>query len=347
MELKSEVTIYDIANKLNLSSATVSRALNDNAAINKNTRKKIQEAARQMGYRHNMFASSLRNKKTNTIGLIMHELNSNFMTSVLAGIEKITTEAGYDIIIAHSSESEKKEIANVQNLFHKRVDGLIASLSFETKNLNHFQLFFDKQIPVVFYDRVDENSDTTKVIINNYKSGYDATKHLLEQGCKRILLVTGSLERNVYAERKRGYIAALKEFGVPFRKEYVMVKDLTKKMGEEAAMQVLKMKPLPDAAFITHDFSAAAFMKTIIKHGVKVPQDMAIVGFNNDLVSKLVEPQLTTVDYPGREMGEIAARTLVNHLKGVSDINLMKTIIIRSELLIRESSLRKQKAVAK
>src|SRR6187397_420346 len=143
MKPKKEVTIYDIALKLDLSSATVSRALKNHPAINKNTKKKIQDAAKELGYRHNTFASNLRKQKTNTIGIIVHELNSNFITSVLAGVEKITTEAGYDLIIAHSSESYTKEAANAKNLFHKRVDGLIASLSFDTTNLDHFHPFID------------------------------------------------------------------------------------------------------------------------------------------------------------------------------------------------------------
>jgi LacI family transcriptional regulator len=343
MNTKKDITIYDIAKKLNLSSATVSRALNDNPAINKHTRKKIQEAAKNMGYRHNTFASSLRNQKTNTIGVVMHELSSNFITSVLSGIEKATTDAGYNLIIAHSSENQKREIANVQNLFHKRVDGLLASLAFDTKGLQHYQPFFDKHIPVVFYDRVDENSDTTKVIINNYEAGYKATRHLVEQGCKRIVLLTSSLERNVYAERKRGYVAALKECGIPYKKDLVFIRDLSNQMAEETALQVLKMKPLPDGAFITHDFSAAAFMQVLKRHGIKTPQDMAIVGFNNDAISTLIEPQLSTINYPGREMGEIAARTLINHLEGVANSNQMKTIIIKSELIVRESSLKKHK----
>ena len=161
MKPKKEVTIYDIALKLDLSSATVSRALKNHPAINKNTKKKIQEAAKELGYRHNTFASNLRKQKTNTIGVIVHELNSNFITSVLAGIEKITTEAGYDLIIAHSSESFEKESANALNLFHKRVDGLIASLAFDTQGLDHYKPFNDRSIPVIFFDRVEENSEST------------------------------------------------------------------------------------------------------------------------------------------------------------------------------------------
>ena len=209
MKPKKEVTIYDIAQKLSLSSATVSRGLKDHPAINKNTRKKIQDAARELGYRHNNFASNLRKQKSNTIGIILHELNSNFITSVLAGIEKVTTEAGYDLIIAHSSESAQKERTNALNLFHKRVDGLIASLSFDTEDLQHFAPYEDKGIPVIFFDRVEEHSETTKVIIDNYKCGYQATQHLIEQGCKRIVLVTASLKRNVYAQRHKGYVDSL------------------------------------------------------------------------------------------------------------------------------------------
>src|SRR5215469_9422172 len=138
---KKDITIYDIARVLNLSPATVSRGLKDHPAINIKTRKKITEMAKEMGYRSNNFASNLRRQKTNTIGIIVHELNSNFITSVLAGVEKVTTSAGYDLIIAHSSESFAKEAANAKNLFHKRVDGLIASLSFDTKNTNHFKPF--------------------------------------------------------------------------------------------------------------------------------------------------------------------------------------------------------------
>jgi LacI family transcriptional regulator len=342
MNNKKEITIYDLAQKLALSSATISRGLQDNPAINKHTRKRIQDAAKELGYRHNNFASSLRKQKTNTIGVIVHELNSNFITSVLAGIEKITTESGYDLIIAHSSESYKKEAANALNLFHKRVDGVIASLAFDTKGLDHYQHFDEKGIPVIFFDRVEEEIESTKVIIDNYKCGYQATQHLIEQGCKRIVLVTANLKRNVYAQRHKGYMDALFDNHIAYNKEWVLIKDLSEQCGVEAALEIMKMKPMPDGIFITNDFSAAVCMKTLIEHGIKVPDDIAIVGFNNDAISKIVEPQMTTINYPGIEMGEIAARNLMNHLNGISDIKLTQTIVVRSELIIRKSSLKKK-----
>lgn len=343
MQQKKDITIYDIADKLKLSGATVSRALTDSPLVNAKTKKKIKQAALDLGYQQNNFASNLRKQKSHTIGVIIHELKSSFTTSVLAGIEKITTEAGYDLIIAHSSESKEKEIANAYNLFHKRVDGLIASLSFETENLDHFQEFSKKGIPIIFFDRVEENLEYTKVIIDNYKAGYQATNHLIEQGCKRIILVTGNLKRNVYNNRFKGYRDALVEAGLKMPKELLFIRDLSEQTGYDVANQILKMNPLPDAAFITNDFTASICMKTLKQHGIKIPEEIAIVGFNNDSISKIVEPSLTTINYPGTLMGEVAATNLISHISGNTDLKQMNTIIINSELIIRESSLKNGK----
>jgi LacI family transcriptional regulator len=156
------------------------------------------------------------------------------------------------------------------------------------------------------------------------------------------VLVTANLKRNVYAERYRGYKDALLDNDIPFNENYVLIKDLSEQCGIEAALEILKMKPLPDGAFITNDFSAAVCMQTLKEHGIHIPNDIAVVGFNNDAIGKIVEPQLTTIDYPGMEMGEVAARNLINHLKEVSNIKDTQTIVIRSQLIIRGSSLRKR-----
>lgn len=341
MKKGKEVTIYDIADKLNVSIATVSRALKDDPVVSKKTRKKVYELAEELGYRSNHFARNLRQQHTRTIGFIVHELNSNFITSVLAGIEKITTEAGYDLIIAHSSESFEKEAANAKNLFHKRVDGVIASLSFDTEDFSHFQRFVDKGVPVIFFDRVEQNSENTVVIIDNYKCGYQATQHLIEQGCKRIAHITSSLKRNVYAQRYRGYKDALFDNGIALDENLLVVSDLTEQKAAESAMHLLKLDPMPDGVFITNDFVAAVCIRTFKEHGINIPEDIAVVGFNNDAIGKLIEPQLTTIDYPGKEMGEITARNLIDHLLGISNIHHTNTIIVNSKLIIRKSSLKK------
>lgn len=343
MKKTREVTIYDIAKKLNIAASTVSRGLQDSPEIGKKTKKKIFETASKMGYHVNHYARRLRQQQSKAIGVIVHRLNSNFVTSVLTGIEKIITEAGYDLLIANSSESYNHEVANAKSLFHKRVDGLIVSLSFETMDLNHFTPFVENDIPVLFFDRVEQDDHSTIVIIDNVKCGYIATKHLIEQGCKRIVHVTSSLNRNVYAQRYKGYRKALAEDQLPFNENMLIVGNLTDKTGVEAAMQMMKMKPMPDGAFITSDFVASMCIRTLKENGVSVPDDIAIVGFNNDPICQIVEPTLTTINYPGEDMGEIAARNLINHLNGLTNINQTNTITVRSELIVRKSSLKKAK----
>jgi LacI family transcriptional regulator len=338
MQKPRETTIYDIAGKLGISVATVSRALKDDPVVSKKTRKKIFDTADKMGYRTNLFARNLRLQQTNTIGVIVHELKSTFITSVLSGIEKVTTEAGYDLIITHSSESRIKEAANAKNLFNKRVDGLIASLAFDSTDLSHFDAFVEKGVPVIFFDRVEEDSSNTVVIIDNYRCGYLATKHLIEQGCKRIAHITSGLNRNVYLHRFRGYRDALHDHRLAYDEKLLFVKDLSENAGIEAANFMTSMQPLPDGAFITNDFVAAVAMRTLKEKGISIPGDIAIVGFNNDAIANLIEPSLTTINYPGIDMGEIVARNLINHLQGISNIQQTNTIVVRTDLIIRNSS---------
>lgn len=342
MKKSKDITIYDIAEELQISSSTVSRALNESPLVSKNTIKKVKKAAKEMGYQPNTFASNLRQMKTFTIGVIMHELESTFMTSVLSGIERITSFVGYDIIIAHSSESFEKEKINVENLFKKRVDGIIASLSFDTDTLDHYAPLIKKGIPIVFYDRVKEDSEFPKVIIDNFKAGFEATEHLIEQGCSRIVLVTNNLSVNVYAERHRGYQAALNTHGISPQKEWLIEnKDLSEKSAIAAAEKILNMQPCPDGVFVTHDFSAATIMKTLQNNGIRVPEEVALVGFNNDAVCKITDPQLSTIDYPGDKVGEAAANYLINRLERPDLTAAVNTIIIKSKLIKRGSSLRK------
>jgi LacI family transcriptional regulator len=338
---KKDITIYDIAKVLGLSPATVSRGLKDHPAINIKTRKRIMDAAKEMGYRSNSFASNLRMQKTHTIGIIVHELKSQFISSVLAGIEKITTEAGYDLIIGHSSEDYRKEASNVHNLFHKRVDGLIASLAFDTRDMDHFDVFVQKGIPIVFFDRVEEFSYGTRVIIDNEKAGFEATAHLAAQGCRRIAHITANLGRNVYAGRLKGYRQALSDYGLHFDPSLLIVNDLSEAAAVRSARQVLNTDPRPDGVFVTNDFFAAVFLQTLKEGGLRIPEDIAIVGFNNDAISRIIQPKLTTINYPGEEMGEQAARSLLDQMSGLSSARSTDTIIIRSELIIRDSSLRR------
>ncbi len=340
MSQHKDVTIYDIAKSLSISPATVSRGLSDHPGIRKETKRKILDTAKKMGYQYNTFASNLRRKRTNTIGVIVPRLNSYFMSTVIAGMEKVANENGYNLIISQSQESYKKEIASATTMYNSRIDGLMVSLAYDTQDNDHFETLLKKKIPLIFFDRIIEHPDCTSIVIDNNQAGYDATKHLIDQGCRRILHLAGSLNRNVYSDRLEGYKQALHERGITFDPALVMSSNLNDQSGAEAAQKILSMTPRPDGVFASNDTSAVACMRELKQAGIKIPQEIAFVGFNNDPISKVIEPNLTTINYPGQEMGEVAAATLVNKLDQRQSANL-DTIVLRHELIIRQSSLKK------
>jgi LacI family transcriptional regulator len=338
MTKNKEITIYDIAKQLNVSSATVSRALKNSSAINENTKKRVMDMARELGYQTNTFASSLRNNRTNTIGLIVPRLNSMFMSDVIAGIEKVVNEAGFNLIISQSLESFEKEKVNAQTMFNSRVDGLLVSLAYNTGTVEHFRPFIKKGIPLLFFDRVADLESCPTIVIDNFKAGYEITTHLIEQGCKNLVHVTGNLRRNVYNDRFNGFKQALSDHGLTFNSSNILLTDLSPDAGTRSAHELLELEIRPDGVFVANDSCAASCIIELRKNNVKIPADMLFAGFNNDFISKVVEPNLTTIDYKGYEMGEIAAQALINQLNNQLNFNLTHSIVIRHELIIRESS---------
>lgn len=340
MKGNREVTIYDVATALNISPSTVSRGLKDHPHIKLETREKIKALANEMGYQRNKFASSLRKKRTETVGVVVPKLNSYFMATAIAGIEKITNQFGYGLIISSSQESEKKEVTCISTLFNSRVDGLLISLAYDTRDLDHFNLLFNKEIPVVFFDRVAECHGCMSVVIDNYKAGYEATSHLIEQGCRKIIHLAGNLLRNVYSERFKGYRQALADNGIKYNPDLLIVSELNNQTGIDAANSILRMRKKPDGIFAANDTSAVALMVELQKAGVKIPDEVAVAGFNNEPVSQVIKPNLTTVDYPAREIGEIAATSLINKLTNKEKFDF-STIILKHKLIVRDSTLRK------
>ena len=342
MSQEKEITIYDLARKLNISIATVSRALKDDPVVSKKTKKKIADLALEMGYRSNNFARNLRTSRTNTIGVIIPRINSSFMSAVIAGMENVANSEGYNLIISQSSESAEKERVNAATLFNSRVDGLLVSLAYDTDSLAHFEPFTKKKIPLIFFDRTSDKTEGTCIQINNFRAAYEATTHLISQGYTRIVHITATPKRNVYVDRLQGYKQALADQRIAFREDYVIVGNLSQEAGTDAAARILEMRPMPDAVFVANDNCAVGCMTALKQAGIRIPDDIAFVGFNNDPVSTVIEPNLTTVNYPGYEMGQIAARNLIDHLNGASSIHSTNTIILRSELMIRESSVRRK-----
>jgi len=339
---KKEVTIYDIAKKLSLSASTVSRGLNGHPDIRKETIRRINLAAKTMGYQQNTFARNLRKNRSNTIGVILPRLDSNFQSSVVAGIESLANQKGYNLIISQSRESMKKEMENIITLYNSRIDGLLISLSCDTCNLDHLNTILKKGIPVVFFDRVKDHPTFTcsKVIIDNVKAGFDATEHLIEQGCKRIVYVSDNRLSSVYSERHNGYMNALEQYGIPYDPKLVIEDKLNEESGKRTVSQLLKMTNLPDGIFAANDTSAVAIICQLKTEGIRVPDEIAVIGFNNVHISRVIDPSLTTIHYPGVEMGEIAASTLIELLTREGS-KITKTVVLDHKLIVRKSSLKK------
>lgn len=340
MEKEKEVTIYDLARKLNISIATVSRALKDDPVVSKKTKKKIFDLAEEMGYRSNHFARNLRNQRTDTIGVIVPRLNSYFMSTVIAGIEQVANNEGFNLIISQSSESAQKEMNSAKTMFNNRVDGLLVSLAYDTDDISHFESFYKKNIPIIFFDRVAEQDMCTNVLIDNRKAAYEATRHLIQQGCRQIAHITATPKRNVYIDRLEGFKKALADHDLPYTDDQLIIGNLSQEAGAAAAEELLQKAVRPDGVFVANDNCAVGCMLSLKQAGIRIPDDIAFAGFNNDPVSKVIEPNLTTINYPGYEMGEVAARNLINHLTGVATITSTNTILLRAELIVRGSSLK-------
>jgi len=338
---EKEITIYHIAEKLNLSAATVSRGLNNMPGVHKKTREKIIETAQKMGYSFNAFASNLRTKRSNTIGVIVPRLNSDFMADVIAGIEKVANDANFNLIISQSLETMKKEISNAQTMFNNRVDGILVSLAYDSDNIDHFENFIKRNIPVIFFDRTYEHKSCPNIHINNFKAAYEVTEHLIEQGCKKIVHITATGVHNVYEERFNGYLQALKDNGLTFTDDLLIINNMSVQAGIEAAEYIMGMKELPDGIFSANDVCAINCIVELKKAGYKIPEDIAVAGFNNDRSCMVIEPNLTTIDYNGSNLGEVSARLLISHLTNQHDIQLTHSLVLKHELIIRQSSLRK------
>lgn len=341
MSNKTEITIHDLAKKLNISASTVSRALNDNPRISQKTRDTIKAAALELGYQPNTIASNLRNRKSNTIGIVVPLINRHFFSSVISGVEDVAFAAGYNVVISQSNDEGEKEQRIVRSMFANRVDGLIISIAMKTTEFEHLQLFSGKKIPLVFFDRIVKDIESDRVVVDDFSGGYKVTKHLIEQDCKRIAHLTGPLSLQTYSDRKRGYLEALRDHNQQIDEELIIVNNLTKADGLMAIKQLLKLENRPDGIFCGNDTTALSAIIYLKEVGIKVPDEIAIVGYSNEPFSEVVTPSISTIKQPGFEMGQKAAQMLIKQIEN-KDISIkFETVTMPNELVIRESSLKK------
>ncbi|HET6558554.1 MAG TPA: LacI family DNA-binding transcriptional regulator [Prolixibacteraceae bacterium] len=339
MSQHTEPTIHDIARELKISASTVSRALNDHPRISLKTKEKIKAVADRLGYRPNTLASNLRQKKSNTIGIVVPLINRHFFSSVISGVEDIAFKAGYNVVISQSNDMAAKEISIVQSMFSNRVDGLIISIAMQSITFDHLKLFIKKHIPLVFFDRVVPDIETDKVVVDDFTGGFRVTRHLIEQGYKRIAHLAGNLNLMMYLNRKQGYMQALEESGISYDESLVIINTLTSEEGVKAVRQLMSLPEPPDAIFCGNDTTALSSMIYLRDKGINIPRQMGIVGFSNEPFSSVVSPSITTIAQPGFEMGQKAAQMLIRQIE--SRERKYETIVLPTELIIRESSQKK------
>ena len=342
MGKQGEITIHDIAKKLDISASTVSRALKDNPIISSVTRKKIKKAAAEMGYRPNIMAANFRTKKTNTIGVIVPLINRHFFSSVISGIEEVAYDQGFTVAISQSNDKLEKEKKIAQTLFANRVDGVILSIGMETKEIEHLQLFSNRNIPLVFFDRIVDEIESDKIIVNDFEGGYKATQHLIEQGAKNIAHIGGPLNLKIYKNRQEGYQQALTDAGLKIKDSFIFNGNLNQDDGYNATEKLMKMEYRPDAIFCANDTTALSAIIYLQEIGIKVPDEVAIVGFSNEPFSQVVTPSISTIKQPGFLIGKKAAELIIRQINKTENKNNFETIVMPTELIIRESSRKKK-----
>ncbi len=334
-----QITIKDIAKVLNISTSTVSRALRNHPDISDETKKAVAELAKEMQYHPNSIASSLRNKRTETIGIIVPEIIHTFFASVISGVEEVAYQEGYKVIICQSNESYKKEIINIQTLISARVDGILVSISNQTTQFDHLELALQRKIPLVFFDRVCESLDTSKVVVDDFEGAVQATKYLIETGCRRIAHIAGPQNLEICKQRKEGYLAALREYGLAMEDDLVVECNLDQHEAMNATEKLLRFPQKPDAIFAVTDPVAIGAHIVIRKHGLKIPEQISLMGFTNDAVSEIIEPSITTMAQPSTEMGRIATTQLIRQIKNKNTPH--ERLVLKTNLIARNSTLKK------
>ena len=331
-------TIIDIAKKLKISASTVSRALNDHPDIKKETKDLVKNTAKKLNYFPNSIARSLKNKRSNVIGVIVPEIKHDFFSSAISGIEEVAYHSGYIILVCQSNESYEREVVNANALKQQRVAGLIVSISQNTRNGDHFKNLINMGIPLVFFDRACSDVSANKVIIDDTKSAFTAVSYLIETGRKKIAHFSGPKVLKICEQRLKGYKDALKKANIPFNNKLIRFGGLHETDGYNSMDALLKENIFPDAIFAVNDPVAIGAFQRIKEAGLKIPADVAIVGFSNNKITSLVEPSITTVNQPSFEMGKKSAEILIQMIENEEIKNRKKTIILETKLIVRNST---------
>ncbi|HDR88867.1 MAG TPA: LacI family transcriptional regulator [Bacteroidetes bacterium] len=338
---EGRVTIKDIARELGVSPSTVSRALKDHPDISAETKKAVKELAEKYHYQPDAIALSLRSRQTRTIGVVIPEVVHHFFSSVISGIEDVAYHAGYQVMITQSNENYEREVRSIEALLNSRVDGILVSISKYTNHFNHLQKVLEEGVPLVFFDRACEEMEVDRVVVDDYFGAFRAVEHLIKMGCRRIAHFGSAQLLAIAQQRLHGYINALKEYDMKVDERLIIQCD-TLPQALKMTGKVLDLSDPPDAIFAINDLTAAGAMKVIKERGLRIPEDIAIVGFTNGQIAHLTDPPLTSVEQHGYDMGREAARMLLDRLTRPNSDYPPKIKILKTRLDIKASSLRKK-----
>ena len=334
--MKKKITIYDIATKLNITAATVSRALNNNPNISQATKELVLKTAEMMNYEQNKLALALKSGKSNNVGVIVPRIDSNFFGSVIRGIEEELNPHGYHVIICQTNGDEQKEIDNIDALLNSQVDGILISTSSREKHA--FERILNKDVPLVFFDRKKTMKNVSSVTINDYEGGYKATQHLIDSGCKRIAHFSGDTNIEIFKERFLGYQQALIDNGLEYNDDYVIRTKSSLEEGKKSVKKLLKLKNVPDAIFSSSDFAALGAIQELKSKGIKVPTEFSVIGFANEPFTKFMELSISTIDQFPLEMGKMTAKVFLEQVNNTENVKIEKKVVLEPELIVRKST---------
>lgn len=335
---KKKATIKDIANELNISSAAVSKALHDDSRISKKTKDAVKRVAKALNYQPNHLASALRKGKSNLVGVIVPRTNSNFFSSVIEQMEDVLNKAGYNIIITQSNESFKKECKNIDTLLFTQVDGIIASMANETVDLSYFEKIKSKGIPLILFDRGENDLNVDYIGINDYDSSHMIVEHLISKGCKRIAHIGGYRRTRIFNNRIRGYIDAINKNNLPLDNNLIIECALTLEDGRCEMKNLLKLKDKPDAVYVAGDYAALGALQVLDENNINVPNQIRLVGFGNEPFTSLVSPTITSVNQHSKAIGRLTAETFLKRVANPEVKQSLNKIILDAELIVRDSS---------
>ena len=338
---KKKTTIKDIASVLNISAAAVSKALHNDSRISEKTKIAVRQVAENLKYQPNHLASALRSGKSHLVGVIVPRTNSNFFSSVIQNIEEVLNKKGYNIIITQSNESYKKECDSIDTLLYTQEDGIIASMANETVDLGAYEKIKSKGIPLILFDRGENDLNVDYIGIDDYNSSHLIVEHLVENGCKRIAHIGGYKRTRIFNNRIRGYIDALKKHNLPLDDELLTESGLTIEDGREKMLKLLSLDTPPDAVYVAGDYAALGALQVLKEKNIKIPEDIALVGFGNEPFTDMVTPRISSVHQHSAEIGKQAANTFLKYM-GQDTINQqLNKIILDSKLIVRDSSHKK------